>query len=117
MRAFRRLLVVGGGGSLEVSPGLQLVDTPDFPAAWKPVALAAREVLGRYRNTDLDWTYFSPPAVIEPGTRTGHYRVGTDQLLTDAQGVSRISAEDFAIAMVDALEQATHLKRRITVAY
>jgi putative NADH-flavin reductase len=108
---------VGGGGSLEVAPGLQLVDTPEFPDAWKLVALAARDALGRYRQADLDWTYFSPPAVIEPGTRTGHYRVGTDQLMTDAHGRSRISAEDFAAAMIDELEQAKHLRRRITVAY
>jgi hypothetical protein len=112
----RRLIVVGGAGSLEVSPGVQLADTPDFPAAWRPVALAHREALEVYRSADLDWTYVSPAAFLEPGTRTGSYRVGFDQLLTDAQGESRISVEDYAVALVDELERPTHLRRRITVA-
>jgi uncharacterized protein len=112
----RRLLVVGGAGSLEVAPGIQLVDTPDFPAAWRPVALAHREALAVYRTADLDWTYFSPAALIEPGERTGRYRTGRDQLLVNTEGKSRISAEDLAVALVDELEHPRHLRERITVA-
>ncbi|HEX6748855.1 MAG TPA: NAD(P)-dependent oxidoreductase [Longimicrobium sp.] len=115
----KRLLVVGGAGSLEVAPGVQLVDTPGFPAAWKPAALATRDALGVFRSEadGLDWTYLSPAALIEPGERTGRYRTGGDQLLTDAEGHSRISAEDFAIALVDELEQGKNVGRRMTAAY
>jgi len=118
----RRLGVVGGAGSLEVALGVQLVDTPGFPAAWRPVALAHRDALTVYRATPaaptgLDWTYFSPAALIEPWERTGTYRIGTDQLLTDAKGESRISAEDFAVAVLDELERGAHPRQRITVAY
>jgi putative NADH-flavin reductase len=114
----RRLVVVGGAGSLEVMPGVQLVDTLDFPAAWKPVALAHRDALAVYRLAeDLDWTYVSPAALIEPGRRTGLYRTGTDQLLVDDKGVSRISVEDFAAAMLDEIKKPRFLRRRFTVAY
>ena len=112
-----RLLVVGGAGTLEVAPGLQLVDAPDFPAAYKPPALAHREVLAVYRKTDLDWTYLSPAAVITPGERTGKFRLGKDQLVTDAKGESRISAEDYAVAMVDELEKPRHIRQRFTLGY
>ena len=113
-----RLVVVGGAGSLEVSPGHDLVDTPDFPDLYKPTALAHRDGL-RYLRTvdDLDWTYFSPAAVIEPGERTGTFRMGGDQLLSDAQGESRISAEDFAIALVDVAESGQPVRQRVSVAY
>lgn len=114
----RRVLIVGGAGSLEVTPGLQLVDAPEFPAAWKPAALAAREALQLWRKNDaLDWTYFSPAAFIEPGERTGRYRTGGDQLLVDEKGQSRISAEDFAAAILDELEKPRHVRKRLTVAY
>jgi len=115
----KRLLIVGGAGSLEVAPGVELVDTPEFPAAWKPIAIAHRNVLEVYRAEagDLDWTYFSPAAFIQPGERTGVFRVGGDQLLTDAEGQSRISAEDFAIALIDEIEQPKHIKQRFTAAY
>lgn len=114
-----RLIVVGGAGSLEVAPGVQLVDTPDFHDAWKPVALAHRNALAVYRAApdDLDWTYFSPAAIIAPGERTGQFRTGGDQLLTDADGASRISAEDYAIAFVDEIEAPKHPRSRFTVAY
>ena len=112
-----RLLVVGGAGSLEVAPGLQLVDAPDFPAAYKPPALAHRAVLAVYRKTDLDWTYLSPAAVITPGERTGKFRLGKDQLVTDAKGESRISAEDYAVAMIDELEKPRHIRQRFTLGY
>ena len=113
----RRLLVVGGAGSLEVAPGLQLVDTPNFPEAWRPGALALRDALAVYRSADLDWTYFSPADRIAPGERSGHYRTGTDQLVTDEKGESRISAEDYAVALIDELEMPRFVRRRFTAAY
>jgi hypothetical protein len=114
----RRFLVVGGAGSLEVTPGRILLDTPDFPAAWKPVAKAAAEALTQYRKEkELEWTYLSPAALIEPGKRTGSYRTGEEKLLTDAKGNSAISMEDFAVAVVDELEKPRHLRQRFTVAY
>lgn len=112
-----RLIVVGGAGSLEVAPGVQLVDTPDFPSAWKSAALAHREALDVYRKSKLDWTYASPAHVIEPGKRTGKYRIGTDQLLKDEKGESRISMEDYAKAIVDEIEQPRFRQQRFTVAY
>ncbi|NKZ07663.1 NAD(P)-dependent oxidoreductase [Actinomadura latina] len=115
----RRLVVVGGAGSLEAAPGVRLVDTPGFPEMYKSEALAAAEQLGvvRAEAGDLDWTYISPAAVIQPGERTGTFRVGGDRLLTDAEGNSAISAEDYAIALVDELEKGEAVRRRITVAY
>lgn len=112
-----RLIVVGGAGGLEVAPGLQLVDSPDFPAAWRPGALALRDALAVYRTADLDWTYFSPAAFIAPGERTGSYRTGTDQLVVNDKGESRISAEDYAVALLDELETPRFLRRRFTAAY
>ena len=113
----RRLIVVGGAGSLEVAPGLLLMDQPSFPAAWRPVALAHSDALAIYRTSPLDWTYFSPADMIEPGQRTGTYRTGTNQLVVDAQGKSRISTEDFAVAILDELEQPHFIRQRCTVAY
>ena len=115
-----RLIVVSGAGSLEIKPGLQLVDTPDFPADWKAIALAHREALEVYRKAgmaEFDWTAASPAALIEPGTRTGKYRTGTDQLLVDDKGKSYISAEDFAVAVVDEIEKPQFQGKRFTVAY
>lgn len=113
----RRLVVVGGAGSLEVSPGVQLADTPQFPVAWKPVADAHRSALEIYREEpDLEWTVVAPAALIVPGVRTGHYRAGGDQLLVDAKGESRISAEDYAVAIADEVETPRHIRRRFTVA-
>jgi putative NADH-flavin reductase len=114
-----RLIVVSGAGSLEVKPGLQLVDAPDFPAEWKAIALAHREALDVYRKAgfaEFDWTAVSPPALIAPGARTGHYRTGTDQLLVDDKGKSYISAEDFAVAVVDEIENPRFQGQRFTVA-
>jgi|SRR5580658_221623 putative NADH-flavin reductase len=112
-----RLVVVGGAGSLEVSPGVELADTAQFPAAWKPLSDAHRAALEIYREEpDLEWTVVSPAALIAPGVRTGHYRAGGDQLLVDAQGESRISAEDYAVAIADEVETPRHIRRRFTVA-
>jgi putative NADH-flavin reductase len=114
----RRLVVVGGAGSLEVAPGTRLVDTPEFPEDWKPEALQHAEALEVYRGVDdLDWTFVSPAAYIHPGERTGSYRLGGDQLLVDENGESEISAEDYAIAIGDLLEKGGHARERISVAW
>lgn len=114
----RRLVVVGGSGSLEVAPGLQFVDSPDFPEARKPFSLAHCKALAVYRNeTTLDWTYVSPPAQIEPGIRTGIYRIGGDQLIRDETGQSFISMEDYAVAILDEIEKPSFIRKRFTVAY
>jgi putative NADH-flavin reductase len=114
----KRLIVVGGAGSLFVAPGVQLVDTPEFPAQWKPGALAAREALNQIRaETALDWSFVSPPAHLEPGERRGSYRLGGDELLADAEGHSHISVADLAMAIVDELEAPKHVQQRFTVAY
>jgi putative NADH-flavin reductase len=114
----KRLIIVGGAGSLEVSPGVQLVDTPDFPAAYKPVSLAHREALKLYqKENELEWTFVSPSAEINPGIRTGKFRTGTNQLLTDAGGKSHISMEDYAVAVIDEIENPMHIKGVMTVGY
>lgn len=114
----KRLLVVGGAGSLEVAPGKALVDTPNFPAEYKAEASAARDFLELIRReADLNWTFLSPSALLLPGERTGKFRLGGDQLLVAANGESRISIEDFAIAMVDELESGKHHRQRFTVGY
>ncbi len=114
-----RLLWVGGAGTLEVAPGVRLVDTPQFPAAYKEEALGQGVALQTLRdsNTAINWTYVSPPAIIGVGARTGTYRTGGDQLLLDGQGNSTISWIDYAAAIVDELEKNAHPKARITVAY
>jgi len=112
-----RMIMVGGAGSLEVSPGLQIVDAPTFPDAYKPVALAHRDAFYVLRESDLNWTYFSPAMVIQPGERTGKFRLGKDALVSDDKGNSSISAEDYAIALVDEVEQGRHTKQRFTIGY
>lgn len=114
----KRLLVVGGGGSLEVAPGLELLDAPGFPEEHRGPAEGPREALRLLRTeTVLDWTMLCPGAIIEPGERTGQFRLGTDQLLVNAAGESRISVQDFALAMIDELEKPAHSRRRFTVGY
>jgi uncharacterized protein len=112
-----RLIVVGGAGSLEVSPGVQLVDTPDFPPAYKKLALAHRDALEIIRRAPFDWTYVSPSAEIDEGSRTGHFRTGANQLLVDSSGRSRISMEDFAVAILDEVEKPKFSRARFTVGY
>jgi uncharacterized protein len=112
-----RLLIVGGAGSLEVEPGVQLADMPQFPAAWRSIAVAHRDALDMYRDSDIDWTYFSPAISIEPGERTGVYRIGGDEVLMDTKGQSRISAEDYAMAIIDEVEKPKLSQRRVTIAY
>jgi uncharacterized protein len=114
----KRLLFVGGAGSLEVKPGVQSVDLPEFPSEYKQGALATREALNLLRREPtLDWSFLSPSADLFPGQRTGKFRLGTDQLLADAHGKSRISVEDYAMAMIDEVEKPKHIRRRFTVGY
>ncbi|MFZ5889495.1 MAG: NAD(P)-dependent oxidoreductase [Myxococcota bacterium] len=114
----RRVLVVNGAGSLAVKPGVELLATPEFREDWRPIALAHREALEIWRRVkELDWTVISPAAEIAPGPRTGHYRKGHNDLLTDANGRSHISAEDFAVAVADELQNNAHIRERITFAY
>lgn len=113
-----RLLVVGGAGTLEVAPGQRLVDQPDFPAEWKDGALKTAAFLDQLRGeTDVDWVFVSPAAMIAPGDRTGTYRVGGDQLMKGEDGQSRISIEDYAVAMLDEAEKPQHSRARFSVAY
>ena len=114
----KRYLVVGGAGSLEVAPGVKLFDTPEFPAIYLDEARKGGVFLELLQQEQgLDWTSLSPSALIQPGERTGKFRLGTDQLLVDAKGNSSISAEDYAIALVDELEKPAHSRRRFTVGY
>ncbi|WP_316525837.1 NAD(P)-dependent oxidoreductase [Kitasatospora brasiliensis] len=116
-----RLLAVGGAGSLLVpgADGTVLVDSPGFPDAIRPIALACGEQLDLYRaaGPDIDWTYLSPAAVLEPGVRTGLFRLGRDELLVDAEGNSAISMEDLAVALLDEAERPVHRRARFTAAY
>jgi putative NADH-flavin reductase len=113
-----RLMMVGGAASLEVAPGQALLDTPGFPEAYKPEAQAGRRALDILRaEKNLDWTFVSPSAEFAPGARTGKFRVGGDQLLSDANGKSWISMEDYTIAFADELEAPKHSRQRFTVGY
>lgn len=115
----KRLLVVGGAGSLYAAPGVQIVDLPEFPAEWKNGALAAREALTLIRQeTSLDWTFLSPAAHLEPGERRGSYRVSLDTPVKDDKGeLAHVSTADLAVAIVDELEHPQHIRRRFTVGY
>ena len=113
-----RFIMVGGAGSLEVAPGVQLVDTPTFPEAYKPYALAHREAFNRLQAVDdLDWTFFSPAAEIGPGEERGQYRVQPKAFLADTSGHSRISYADYGAAFVAELEAHAYPKQIITAAY
>ena len=113
-----RYLVVGGAGSLEVAPGVRLVTTPAFPAQYKAEAQKGADFLDLLRQEkELNWTFLSPSALFVAGERTGRFRLGTDQLLTAADGRSWISFEDFAVALTDEIERPAHIRKRFTVGY
>ncbi len=116
----RRFIVIGGAGSLEIN-GVQLVDSPQFPAEYKVAASAVRDYLNVIRkNTVLDWTFFSPAILMNhdtAGVRRGHYRTGLDNPVFDEKGQSVLSVEDLALAVVDELEQPRHIRQRFTAAY
>lgn len=117
----KRLIVIGGAGSLYAAEGVQIVDTPDFPTEVKPGALAARDYLNILKEEqDLDWTFFSPAIEMHHGTsgiRKGTYRVGTDYPVVDENGRSVLSVEDVAVVIADEVEQPKHIKKRFTAAY
>jgi putative NADH-flavin reductase len=114
----KRVLLVGGAGSLYVAPGVQLVDTPQFPAEYRTEAQAAREALNQIRNeAALDWSFVSPAPILAPGQRTGRFRLGGDDVLMNGTQPGNISVEDLAVAIVDELETPRHLRQRFTLAY
>lgn len=117
LAGLNRLLVVGGAGSLKTESGELLMNTPDFPVDIKPLAEAHAQAYEIYKKTELDYTYASPAAVIQSGRRTGQFRIGLDRLINDENGESIISVEDFAVAMVDELEEGNFSRARFTVAY
>ena len=112
-----RLLMVGGAASLEVAPGISLLESGRLPAAWLPISISHVRALELLRSSAIDWTYLAPSAYFELGERTQQFRLGTDKLLSNDKGESRISMEDYSIAMVDELETARHQKQRFTVGY
>ena len=112
-----RLIVVGGAASLEVAPGVTLLASGHVPAAWLPIATSHAKTLELLKASDIRWTYFSPAGFFEPGQRTGKFRLGKDRLITDDKGESRISYEDYAIALVDELEHPSHIQERFTIGY
>jgi putative NADH-flavin reductase len=110
------LLYVGGAGSLEVKPGVLLVDS--IPAAYRGEVLGQKDALDYLRTVqEVRWTYFSPAGTIAPGTRTGKFRLGKDQLVAAADGTSRISMEDYAVAVLDEIQKPAHLRQRFTIGY
>lgn len=117
--AVKRYLVVGGAGSLSAAPGLNVVDTPDFPQEYHEEASKGRDFLNVLKSDadDLDWTMLSPSALFVPGARTGAFRLGKDDLLVGSDGKSWISYEDYAIAFLDELESPANLQSRFTVGY
>jgi hypothetical protein len=112
-----RLIIVGGAGSLEVAPGVSLLASGHIPAPWVPIATSHERALELLQASDIDWTYFSPAAFFEPGERTGKFRLGTTNLISDEKGQSRISMEDYAIALVDELEKPAHRRAQFSIGY
>jgi putative NADH-flavin reductase len=114
----KRYLVVGGAASLEIAPGQILLNAPNFPEAYRPEASAAKAFLDVLRQAnDLEWTFLSPSAFIGPGERTGKFRLADNTLLTGPDGKSSISYEDYAVAMLDEVENPKHIRARFTVGY
>jgi len=112
-----RLIVVGGAASLEVAPGVTLLSSGHLPAPWIPIATSHAKALDLLKSSDISWTYFSPAGFFEPGQRTGKFRLGKDRLIADNKGDSRISFEDYAIALVDELEHPANIRQRFTIGY
>ncbi|HGQ7767832.1 TPA: NAD(P)-dependent oxidoreductase [Pseudomonas aeruginosa] len=112
-----RLVVVGGAGSLWFSPGVTVLDSGHWPDNLAPIARSHMNAFAALRASDINWTYFSPPMLIEPGVRTGKFRLGNDDIIVDDKGRNRISFEDYAIALVDELEKPAHERARFTIGY
>lgn len=118
MAGVTRVLWVGGAGGLTAPHGARVLDNPNFPEAIRPGAMATLNAFEQLQNEPgLDWTYLAPSARLESGSRTGRFRLGGDELLVDANGDSHISVEDYAVAMIDELEQPAHMRQRFTVGY
>lgn len=114
----KRVVMVGGAGTLEVAPGVQFVDTKDFPKEYLQAATGTRDAYNLLRKEDiLDWTVYVPAGMISPGKKTGKARLGDHRLLVDDNGQSNISVEDYAVVMVDEIESPKHLKQIFTAAY
>jgi hypothetical protein len=111
----KRLFVVGGAGSLKTPDGKSVADT--LPTAYRGEALGMRGVLDSLKASDVNWTFFSPAMSIAPGKKTGKYRLGASTVIADDKGTSRISAEDFADALVNELEAPKYLKSQMTIGY
>lgn len=112
-----RLIVVGGAGGLNVAPGLPLVDSQFLPDDFRPIARAHVNAYNVLKASTIDWTYLAPAAFFEPGERTGKFRLGKDELIADAKQESRISMEDYAVALVDEIEKPQHHAERFSVGY
>jgi putative NADH-flavin reductase len=112
-----RLIVVGGAGLLEVAPGVSLIKSGHLPAEYMAIALSHEKTLGALRGSDINWTYLSPAAFFVQGERTGKFRLGTKELVADAKGESRISFQDYAIALVDEIEKPKHERASFSVGY
>ena len=112
-----RLLTVGGAGSLEVAPGVTLLESGHLPPEWTPIAQSHAKSLEVLKSSTINWTSLCPAAYFDPGARTGRFRLGKDNLIADDKGESRISMEDYAIAMVDEIEQPLHPRSRFSVGY
>src|ERR1700689_5314692 len=112
-----RLIVVGGAGLLEVAPGVSLIASGHLPEAYLPIATSHEKALGILKTSDVNWTYFSPAGFFEPGERTGKYRLGTTNLIANEKGDSRISFEDYALALVDEIEKPAHERGQLSIGY
>jgi putative NADH-flavin reductase len=112
-----RLLVVGGAGVLEVAPGVTLIKSGHLPAQWLPIAMSHEKLLGVLRGSDINWTYLSPAAFFEVGERTGKFRLGTKELISNDKGESKISYADYAIALVDEIEKPKHERGSFSVGW
>jgi|SRR5664279_106193 len=115
----KRLLVVGGAASLFVSPGKRLMDAGIIPESFQPAVRALADVylVDLMAEKSLDWVFFSPAGIIEQGLRTGKFRLGKDDLIVNNEGESRISVQDYAVAMIDELENPVHYHERFTIGY
>lgn len=115
----KRLLVVGGAGSLFISPGKRLMDTGSIPESFLPAvrALADIYLIDLMAEKSIDWVFFSPAGTLEPGLRTAKFRLGKDDLIVNKTGESKISVQDYAVAMIDELEKPAHHRERFTIGY
>jgi len=114
----KRYIAVGGAGSLKAGDGKMVMDNPQIPAEWLPPIKEGAELLKLLKaDSQLDWTFFSPAVNIGPGERTGKFRLGLDEVVAAPDGKSSISYDDYAIALVDELEQGKHIRKRFTIGY